>query len=85
MIWLGQIREVHGRPGRWPSADALVLHTDDGREIIKGRSETIRIVDEALYDARRGPHGRALPSPPPAQPALVGGWVTRIAAILRPR
>jgi hypothetical protein len=72
------------RPGVCPTADALVLHTDDGRETIKGRSEAIGLLDEALYDVRRGPHSRALPSPPPAQPALVGGWATRIAAILRP-
>lgn len=81
-LWLGQIRTVErrgfGRTGRW-----LTLVAPDGREEgVAGRAEAIGALEAAILAAFDGPGRGTVPPPPPPSP--VGGWMERLASILRP-
>jgi hypothetical protein len=84
-LWLGQIREIELRTARWPVGNHLALYTEDGgRETIRGAAATLALLHVALRDVRAGPFGQALAPPASPRPVPVGGWLERIAAILRP-
>jgi hypothetical protein len=83
-LWLGELRTAEAGTS-WLTDQRLSMRTADGRkETVIARAETILALDAAVRQALEGKGRWTVPPPASATPQPIGGWVERIAAVLRP-